>query len=173
MTHLSGLLGCGWCMLMEDVHDILVQLRHQDLDGLVRLAGDGSHEVLHGVHVPAVTVQASHAVGWRKFCKIYSRTKLYLLQLQNISPISWLPRWNVCAEVSVTQVFENSCVNKIFPEQINSVQLILNSQVCVYLDCVKVCKFRNNFSQTFNTVERSRGAAGLGTVQIFLLWIVI
>ena len=50
-------------MLMEDVHDVLVQLRHQDLDGLVRLAGDeGPGEVLHGVHVPTVAVQAPHAV---------------------------------------------------------------------------------------------------------------
>ena len=50
-------------MLMEDVHDILVQLRHQDLDGLVRLAGDRLGEVLHCVHVPAITVQTAHAVS--------------------------------------------------------------------------------------------------------------
>ena len=49
---------------MEDVHDLSVQLGHQDLDGLVRLAGDrGSREVLHGVHVPAVAVQAAHAIS--------------------------------------------------------------------------------------------------------------
>ena len=50
-------------MLVEDVHDLGVQLRHQDLDGLVGLAGDGPREVLHGVHVPAVAVEAAHAVG--------------------------------------------------------------------------------------------------------------
>ena len=49
---------------MEDVHDLGVQLGHQDLDGLVRLAGDrGAGEVLHGVHVPAVAVQTAHAVS--------------------------------------------------------------------------------------------------------------
>ena len=50
-------------MLVEDVHDVLVQLGHQDLYGLVWLAGDGLGEVLHGVHVPAVAVQTAHAVG--------------------------------------------------------------------------------------------------------------
>ena len=50
-------------MLVEDVHDLGVQLGHEDLDGLVRLAGDrGPGEVLHGVHVPTVAVQAPHAV---------------------------------------------------------------------------------------------------------------
>ena len=49
-------------MLVEDVHDVGVEVGHQDLDGLVWLAGDRPGEVLHGVHVPAVAVEAAHAV---------------------------------------------------------------------------------------------------------------
>ena len=69
-------------MLVEDVHDVGVEVGHQDLDGLVGLAGDGPGEVLHGVHVPAVAVEAAHAVRCHQgvlstvgVCMIRSMTK--------------------------------------------------------------------------------------------------
>ena len=59
MGYLGGLSprqGLGLC---EDLHHIRVQLRHEDLDGLVRLdvdaAGQEAIQRVEGVQVPTVT----------------------------------------------------------------------------------------------------------------------
>ena len=125
-------------------HDLLVQFRHEDLDGLVRLARHLPGEVVHGVQMPAVAVEAPHAVGY----ETVSASGRAFDCLTCAGPKISLQSFNFLLEIFVWGFLE-----------VGTLEIL--ARVKDLLDSVEACKLADKAGEPFDAVQGGRVATGL------------
>lgn len=132
---------CYYRYAVSGPHDLLVQFRHEDLDGLVRLAGHLPGEVVHSVQMPAVAVEAPHAVGYET---VSASGRAFFCLTCTGAEIS-LQSFNFLLEVFVWGFLEVGTL-EIF------------ARVKDLLDSVEACKLADEAGEPLDAVQGGRVA---------------